>query len=308
MHLKFFKPSHFFLNMSAILLGFSCNSQQPLPNFEPASDGHTLLWEISGKNLPAPSYLFGTMHILCASDAVVSPQLRQVIDQVQMVYLELDMDDPKEVLGGIRYLSMKGDTTLNQLLAPEEYQRVMAYFDNKSPLPANMIKTYKPMLLASLIAEQLVSCKTKAMDLQIVAAALEAKKEIKGLETLEFQAGVFDEIPYAAQAQELLKTIDSLPGSKQTMTEMFAAYKSQNLDVIDQITRSESGMVPGYLDKLLYDRNKTWVGQINSISTTQSTLYAVGAGHLPGARGVLQLLKDAGYTVRPLKNTMAPSK
>ncbi len=80
-------------------------------------------------------------------------------------------------------------------------------------------------------------------------------------------------------------------------------YAVANEAEIDQAIRdNEQGEEGKYLDLLLYKRNRNWVAQFDTIATKSPTLFAVGAGHLPGAQGVLELLRKKGYTVKPLKN------
>src|SRR5450432_2555850 len=85
---------------------------------------NTLLWQISGNHITKPSYLFGTMHLLCAADAQLSDSLRFAIANVQQVYFEINLDNMMEMLGAIRYLNMNNNTQLSDLLTEDEYKRV----------------------------------------------------------------------------------------------------------------------------------------------------------------------------------------
>jgi uncharacterized protein len=132
--------------------------------------------------------------------------------------------------------------------------------------------------------------------------AKENKKEIQGLETMAFQAAVFDSIPYAQQAKELLKTIDSLDAYKRYFDTMVRVYKKQELKEIQNLfTKNEFGMEENQ-DILLDKRNKNWVKQLKEIMKKESIFIAVGAGHLVGEMGLIELLRKEGYTVRPIEN------
>lgn len=136
----------------------------------------------------------------------------------------------------------------------------------------------------------------------ILKVAKANKKEIKGLETMAFQASVFDSIPYTTQAKELIKMLDSLPQYKKYMDTLLNIYLSQNLQKIeDQFNNNELGMMDSQ-DILLDDRNANWVKQLQQLMQQKSLLVAVGAGHLVGKKGLIQLLKNKGYTLRPLLN------
>src|SRR6478672_3614964 len=169
------------------------SSNNSLPN--------TLLWRITGKNLTKPSYLFGTMHMLCADDIELSDSLKNAIKASDKVYLELDMNNLMEMMGAMSHMSMRNDTTLADLLSPEEYKKVKTYFtDHMSMLPFSMLETYKPMLTASTLMEKSNKCDhIIAMEELIMQEAKHDHKEIKGLETMNYQLSIFDSIPYKVQ-------------------------------------------------------------------------------------------------------------
>jgi uncharacterized protein len=273
---------------------------------ERSASPNTLLWEISGNGLTVPSYLFGTMHILCSSDAKLSPNMKQIIRDCSQLYFEIDMDDMQEMMGALKYLRMNDGAKISDLLTPEEYERVKNYFqDNKSKLPFTMMNRFKPYFVSSLIGEQLMSCKeTNGMEAMIMQESKPLKKEIRGLETTEFQASIFDSIPYQKQAKDLVAYIDSVDHYKGITEQMVKVYLAQDLGKLDKLMQQSDAGMGEYMDLMLYDRNRRWVNQIPGIiKSGGSTLFAVGAGHLPGDQGVISLLKKAGYTVKPLKNS-----
>jgi uncharacterized protein len=278
----------------------SCKAQ---PVLKTNADANTLLWEISGKNLKAPSYLFGTFHLICKDDIPVSAQLKETVKASTEMYMELDMDDPATMMGGLMLMGMRGDTTLKKLYTEEEYKKVADFFNDSLHMPIGMLNGIKPFFLSAMLYPKMLSCKTvSGVEEVLMKIAKENKKEIKGLETMAFQAAVFDSIPYTIQAKELLKSIDSLAAYKVYFDTMVQVYKSQQLDKIqEQFTKSEFGMQENQ-DILLDNRNKNWVQQLKVIMQKQSVFIAVGAGHLVGENGLISLLKKEGYTVRPLQN------
>jgi uncharacterized protein YbaP (TraB family) len=271
-----------------------------------AKDQHTLLYQISGNGLQQPSYLFGTMHILCDQDATLSPNLKKAIKDVQVIYFELDMDDMGELMGAMKYLRMKDNQTLAGLLTKEEYARVEAYF-KKSKLAGSLtfMNHFKPYVVSSLIGEQVMVCdndKKNGMEQKIMGESKQYEKEIKGLETAEFQAGLFDSIPYEKQAKDLVAYIDSIDSYKKTTLEMVDVYRKQDLKRMDSLVQKSDPGMEQYMDLLLYGRNRRWVANMPNIMGPRSALFAVGAGHLGGEQGVINLLRKKGYTVTPLQN------
>ena len=130
----------------------------------------------------------------------------------------------------------------------------------------------------------------------------EPKKPTNGLETAAFQAGLFDSIPYEKQAKELVDYLDSMDQNKKITQQLAVLYTSQDLDGIQALSDKDDPEMNGYMDLLLYDRNKKWAKELDGLLRGKSLLIAVGAGHLPGQQGVIELLRKKGYTVDPVNN------
>jgi uncharacterized protein YbaP (TraB family) len=267
---------------------------------------HTLLWRISGKGITRPSFLFGTMHILCANDAMLSDSLKAVIAECDEVYFEINLSDMSGMIKAMQYMQMNGNEKLSDLLKPKDYARVKDYFTkHASMLPFGMLERFKPMLISGLIEEQGLGCQTTdGVELQIMKALKEQepKKPINGLETAAFQAGLFDSIPYEKQAKELVDYLDSMDENKKITQQLAALYTSQDLDGIQALSDKDDPEMSGYMDLLLYNRNKKWAKELDGLLRSKSLLIAVGAGHLPGQQGVIELLRKEGYTVDPVNN------
>lgn len=285
-----------------MILFLGCKAQSN-PVFQTQANEETLLWEVSGNGLSKPSFLFGTFHLLCKQDIHFSEQLKKAFNYSDTVYMELDMDDPSTMLSAMMYMNMKGDTTLADLYTDKEYERLKNYFSDTLKMPLALLQKAKPYFLVALLYPRMMNCSSPAgVEEELVKLAKENKKEIKGLETMQFQASVFDSIPYQWQAKELLKNIDSFSVNKTEFETMLRFYKNQNLDSIKtMLGKSEFGSEK-YDDLLLTNRNKKWVKKLNTIMKKESVFVAVGAGHLVGEHGLISLLKKQGYTVKPLEN------
>lgn len=273
---------------------------------------NTLLWKISGKNLAKPSYIFGTMHMVCADDIELSDSLKNAIKRSDKVYLELDMDDMFQMMSAMMHMNMKGDTTLSDLLSEEDYKKVKSYFsEHSSMIPFSLMERYKPLLVESMIMEQSSACDNMiVIEKLIMDEAKENDKEIKGLETFAYQLGIFDKIPYKLQAQQLVKMVDDAKAGKTDETDIKVltdAYRKQELNKMDELTKDDPS-IGSFTDILLYDRNANWAKKLQEIMQGNSLVVAVGAGHLPGKKGVLNLLREAGYKVEPVKNDMIKKK
>ncbi len=267
----------------------------------------SLLWEISGNGLTKPSYLYGTIHMICKDDAAIGDSLVNAIRKSDRVYFEVDMDNFMEMLAALKDFKMKNDTTLADLLSKEDYERVKEYMENKGGiLPFSKLETFKPMLASSLLMEPGIGCSNAvAMEQLIMEEAKRNSKRIEGLETMAFQASIFDSIPYKLQAQQLLKYISDDDSDKtkadNQFEEMIDAYKDQDIEKLSEFVSNDDEGLGNYEDILIYHRNKNWVEKLKTLMQGRTLTIAVGAGHLAGDQGVIKLLRKEGYTVRPVK-------
>lgn len=301
--------SVFLLSLFAIV-GCAQKSNEKKDNQEVVN---SLLWKIEGNGLEKPSYLFGTIHMICKEDAVLSENMEKIINDCDEVYFEIDMDNLFEMMGAMSKMKMLGDTTLKDLLSDSDYLKVKNFFkDKNSLLPFSVLETYKPILASSTLTQSEMPCDgATAMEQVIMSAAKENKKKIKGLETMAQQAGFLDSIPYKYQAEELVKYIDSSTvssGDDKMMNAMFDAYRQQDLKKLEELMVDSDAGLSSFTNILLYNRNANWVEKLKTLMAEKSLLIAVGAGHLPGERGVINLLKKAGYTVSPVENKVKKVK
>src|SRR5688572_29653278 len=169
----------------------------------------SLLWEVSGNGLTKPSYLYGTIHMICKDDASLGDSLIAVIQRSDRVYFEVDMDNLMEMLSAFKDFKMRNDTTLADLLSKEDYEKVKEYMESKGGmLPFSQLETYKPMLASSLLMESGIGCEESvAMEQLILEEAKKNKKRVDGLDTMSYQASIFDSIPYRFQAENLLRSV-----------------------------------------------------------------------------------------------------
>lgn len=280
----------------------SCQSQ-PAPDLPSSKTGNTLLWEISGNGLKKPSYLFGTFHMMCREDIHFSENLNNAMKYAGEIYFEMDLDDPANTLGALLFMNMKDGKTLKDLYTPEEYNRIEKYFSDSLRTSLKTFQKMKPFMLSAFIYPKMMPCKNMSgVEQELMKTALKEKKEIKGFENIQFQASVFDSIPYATQAKSLLNTVDSISHYKLYFDTMLHVYKTQQVTEIESLfNKPEFGSQDG-MEVLLDKRNMNWVEQLKGILPKQNIFMAVGAGHLVGKKGLIELLKKEGYTLRPIEN------
>jgi uncharacterized protein len=295
MAMKFTRTYKLLLNVLALSSLFGAQTALAKPPTEKA-----LLWEISGQGLKQPSYLFGTIHATCPDRLRLSTSLQKAFRQSSQVYLEVDLDDPNMMRDSLQGSILKDGTSLKNYLSAQEYARANQFFKKNISLPLDSLSTLKPIILSTLTFPALLNCKPASWENMFVSLAHAQKKNVLGLETIQEQFNALDRIPSKAQAEQLMQTIDNLPLAKKELSDLLTAYKNQDVDQIRQLIAQSPGMKPEYEAAIIDNRNFTWIPRIVQAAKTKPTFFGVGAGHLGGKYGVIELLRRTGYKVNPV--------
>lgn len=282
----------FFWLSCCVLIALCVNAQTSLEK--------TLLWQITGPGISKPSYLYGTIHLMCANEIKVSDTLRARFYATQKLFLEVNIDDPSVMLKTMQQMKMKNDTTLKQLLSSEQYDSLTVQFKKLTGISLNMMSTVKPELIESMIYPSLLGCEgAEAWEQKFMQLAKANNMEIKGLENVEDQLKIFDEIPYKEQAEELAGTLNNIDSTKQNFNKLLELYKQKDINALSEMLNKDSSLSQ-YDDILLTKRNNKWVPEIIQQAKIQPTFFAVGAGHLGNSNGLINLLTQQGYTIFPI--------
>lgn len=260
----------------------------------------TFLWQVSGPGITTPSYLFGTIHLMCPDEIVITEILKEKFNSVQQLFLELDMDDPTVLVKTMQHMQMINDTTLKDLLPGAEYDSLLSRFKTLTGMPLEMMTSMKPELIETLMYPALLGCQgAEAWEQKFMQMAKANNIEIKGLETVDDQLEIFDAIPYKAQAEELAETLANLDSVKENFNAMLKLYKERDVDGLNKLIYSDEEFSK-YENVLLKNRNEKWIPQIIEQAKLKPTFFAVGAAHLGGEIGVINLLRKNNYTVTPV--------
>lgn len=267
--------------------------------------GSSLLWEISGNGLEQPSYLFGTIHIIGKEDYFWTDVMDEKFNTTEMLVLEIDMENPMMMmLGMMGSVRMKKGVSLQDLLTKDEYKMVSDYFADEMGMSLAMFDRIKPMFTSMMIAEggQEGMEESTSYEMELMDKAQVRDMKIEGLETAKYQMSMFDSIPYEDQAQMLVEAVQSSgEEGESSLDEMVELYKQQDIDGLYELIMAADSDMETYEDILLINRNKNWIPKIKKMAAKKPTFFAVGAGHLPGEQGVINLLKAEGYTLTPIR-------
>ncbi|WP_396175325.1 TraB/GumN family protein [Flavobacterium sp.] len=257
----------------------------------------SLLWKISGNGIKEASYLYGTIHITC--DATLPQKAVKALEATDQLYLELDMDDPTLQQSMMQSMMMKDGKTMSSLVSAEDFKIVDEFLTKQLGYSAQMLNTFKPFMISAMLYPKMIDCEMQSVEGNLMTVIKEQQEEVFGLESIEEQMNVFDAIPYEVQMKELVKTAkNNLAKDKQEMQLFLDIYKSEDINAMYAATqKSENEITSKYEEILLSNRNKNWIPIIEKVAKEKATFFGVGAGHLGGEMGVIQLLRKKGYKV-----------
>lgn len=280
-----------------------------------------LLYKISGKDIKKPSYIVGTFHVAPASFVDSIPGLRAAMDESEQVCGELEMKDmmsPEGIKRMMDAMMLEDGKTLKDIFTADEMNRLNAYLrglltiDLTNPMLEQQMGKMSPAALAQQMTVLTYIKKNPGVNLQDLIDnsfqkyAQEKQKPIIGLETLDFQINtLFKGKTIERQKELLLCIVDNPKYNEQMLDEMSKAYFALDInklkELMDEKENNQCDSTPAENDAIFGKRNRDWLTKMPAIMSAKSTLFHVGAGHLPGDEGVLKLLTNAGYTVEAVK-------
>ncbi|MBX9734966.1 MAG: TraB/GumN family protein [Chitinophagaceae bacterium] len=259
----------------------------------------SLLWEISGKGLQSPSYLFGSFHLMCSSDFQFQDAIKEKINRTKQFYGEVDMSAPnlqQELVG----LMMLQGTSLDELMGTADFKKADSIFNKLAGIPLKAIVNFKPFMASSMLALQSIPCTDKVQpETRLMEYAQKLKLPIKGLETIQDQMNAIDSQPLDSQVIALKQSIFGFDSIKTMMLSMINLYKTKNPDSLYHFIKSNGGN-GNFEAELLIKRNKNWIPVIIRAIQDKPSFFVVGAGHLAAETGIIALLRKEGYTLKPM--------
>lgn len=267
-----------------------CVAQVPTEN--------SILWEVSGNGIKT-SYLYGTIHVICPDDVKIDSNTTLSLRKSEQLYLELDMDDP--ALNEKMQKKMLNKRHLRSLMDKKNYEKLATFFENRVGYSIDMLGMIKPFYLLSFTYSPMIGCsQPTSVENQFIKMATEQNKEILGLETLEEQTKIFDNIPQKQQANLLYDYVQNFDKMQESLLIMLNQYRNQDLVGLMQSASESHIKNEKFEESLLAKRNEKWVKEIPQIIEKKSTFFAFGAAHLGGENGVINLLRKAGYRVKAI--------
>lgn len=260
-------------------------------------NGNTLLWKIE-KAGNEPSYMYGTIHMINEEFYHFSPYLKKKVIESDAIIMEIGgMPNPIATY----QLMLLDSGTVHRYFSEEQLVQLLKFMDTKLGVsPREFDQTYgsmKPFLLMQTITQDYFEPSAKSYDLEVMALASEYNIPLIGLETIEQQLGLFDKIPTEKMTTMIMESIKDHDEEKGETLKLMEFYAAQKVDKLLPLLKKQSPEFMEFDDLFLYDRNRAWIPKLEEEMSKKSCFIAVGAGHLFGENGVINLLQLKGYTV-----------
>lgn len=280
-----------------VLSGFSAQAQ--------------LLWKVSGNGAEKPSYLFGTHHVAPMSMLQNVKGTMPALESVQTIMGEVDMVSNQEEMMRISmtYAMAPADSTLTKVLTPEQIAKVDSVLAKYSG--GQLSTAALDMLKPAMVSTQLAMLQTltafpgynpqEQLDQTIQQVASANSKKIEGLESIESQFKLLMGNPISEQAADLIEAIENDDKSIEKAQELADAYMNQDLATIEEMMLHSDDMEPEEIERLITNRNNNWVKTLTEKFQQEPVFVAVGVGHFVGEKGLINQLKEAGFTVEPVQ-------
>lgn len=290
--------------------------------FTVAGANAQLLYKISGKDLTAPSYIIGTHHLANVGFVNKIAGVKDALTNTEQVYGEVrwdDMTNPDSLKVMQAAMMLPDGQSLKTVLSAEQYKKLDAVITQmmgvglSNPQVGAQMGKMSPAALSTQLQVLMFMQKhmgeydpSSTFDQYFQAQAKHNNEPVGGLETLAFQTDLlYKGSDIKRQVEQLMCLLDNQEFYEQMMESMTDAFYAQDLDALKAAMDKKLGgtcdSTPEELAQLIDNRNADWAKKMPAIMAAKPTFFVVGAGHLPGAKGVLQLLKDAGYTVEAVK-------
>ena len=267
-----------------------------------------ILYKVSGNGLEKPSYLFGTHHLAPLSVFTENADAIEAFASAGQIVGEIDIEgNPLQVSAKMTpYMLAPIDSTLSKVIPSEQYAEADSLLQEILKTPEITLKTFeifKPAVLTqqitvTIIIQNMPGYKAEEqLDYYFQLLGIEEGKKILAFETVEQQAEIlFRSQSIQSQAEELLGILANPQDLALEAQKLNNAYLAQDIDAMFQMALTEN-IDPDFFEKLTTQRNNNWIQQLPEIMKADSTFVAVGCLHLTGETGLVQQLRNLGYTV-----------
>ena len=284
---------NFFQPLSLCLALFSLNAI-----------AETSVWKVSkGDDF---IYVAGTVHLLPASEYPLPSAFAEAYRQADTLVLEAplpeSMAEQQQMLKSLQY---PAGQTLSKQLNPSVRNELHQYLQSLG-LPVAMVDNFKPGFVAmqlTLVEMSKAGLSGDGVDKYFLTQAKTAGKPLQFLETLEFQIELIAQLGAEDPNAFIKMSLAEAKDSSAMLKKLIKAWRAGDMDFIEREVLLKAKQDDATTYRLMFsDRNQRWLPQLQQMFQQPGhEIVMVGAAHLPGNDGVLQLLQQAGFTLKQMQ-------
>lgn len=260
---------------------------------------NTLVWQFYKETQSVKSsvsYIIGTMHIRDERAFQFEPIFFEKIQACDVFATEFDLDDA-QVYAISSALMLPFGTTLQTIIPSGLYNRINKVLKKQTSISLEQFNYLKPIAISNFLSEFVLSNdRMLSLDETLWQFAKANNKILRGIETFDEQLDILQKMPIEDQLKALKEVVRNFPKFRQQLLDMANLYEKADIEQLFKIAQKTA---KGGRKLLLYDRNELMVKRIIEFTGQQTICAAIGAGHLAGKKGVLRLLKQQGFKVKP---------
>jgi uncharacterized protein YbaP (TraB family) len=263
---------------------------------------NALLWEVKSKDGKTTSYVYGTMHLMDAKLFYFPKKLEKLLLKSDVLCLEIANLNDSDLSPDALFLT---NESLSDYFNTEQMDSIYRWAEqsmlmNKEQFDKNFNKA-KPFLLMQFLLQSSLPENSKSYEKEFENLAIKNKIATSGLESVTEQLNLFTSFSKNEQTEMVMSSLREEAEAKNSFEQMQQIYLTQNLDNLYTFMKKESDSPIANSRVFLENRNQNWIPQMEKMMENKSVFFAVGAAHLAGPEGVIELLIKKGYTLTPIK-------
>ncbi len=266
----------------------------------------SILWEINGNGIAKPSYLFGSLKFIGEKEYYLPKEVTEKIKQSVLFAIEDQVDHHAQHELNKALHFPKGETLATHL-SPDNYNKVVSFFETEFKIPKKQFEAkyaqLKPLALSISMTRLSLGEKVKFYDIELLKFAKKNRVRAYSLEAVEREAEALNTFSIEDQTVALMHSVDNFEKQKVEFQKLMKDYPQGKLDEIFEYTLHPLENNQQFVETFYYARNKEWMTSIEKMVQENVAFISVGISHLEGDGGLLNLFKEKGYTLTPIKVT-----
>ncbi len=260
----------------------------------------SILWKISGNGLEHPSYLFGTVHIMDSSQYFLHSTVKEKIASCDKMVFEINTNEPDYQTRALKYSFLSNDS-LENIFSKEEYLELEMFFKNEFNFSLTAVHKMKPFYLSAVINALSMPKNAMSYEAELRRIAIDCGMGITGISTLEKENEILEQMDMETQKYTLYEAIKEYKNGFKQREQIMQHYRKNNIQAIYELMMKNFTPEEEIVYNLMFPkRHEVWVPNMIDLMQKQSCFFAVGVGHLPGEQGLLRILENQGFKVRPV--------